>query len=251
MPHQQKTKRFPRMYHEFADWFHLLTAPDDYKEEADFYRRCVVENSRTPLQSVLELGSGGGNNASHMKSYFQMTLTDLSEDMLNISRRLNPECEHIQGDMRSMRLRKQFDAVFIHDAVTYMLTEADLLNTMKTAFIHCRPSASALFAPDFIRESFAPNTRHGGHDGEDRSMRYLEWTWDPDPSDTWYYVDFVFIFREGENVRSENERHTFGLFAENDWHRLLAGAGFTNIRTIPYPKTMKWTTPVFIGIKPE
>lgn len=252
MPRQQKTERFPRMYHEFADWFHLLTAPEDYKEEVEFYAQAIVENSPAPIRDALELGSGGGNNASHLKSRFKMTLTDLSEDMLNISRRLNPECEHIQGDMRSLWLGRQFDAVFIHDAIMYMLTEADLLKAMKTAFIHCRPGGVALFVPDFIRETFAPNTRHGGHDGEGRSMRYLEWTWDPDPDDTWYYVDFMYLFREGEVTKSEYERHTFGLFAEKDWLELMDEAGFSP-RMIE--RKANWSPPsathLFLGIKPE
>ena len=33
-----------------------------------------------------------------------MTLVDLSEEMLAVSRELNPECEHLQGDMRTLRL---------------------------------------------------------------------------------------------------------------------------------------------------
>lgn len=251
MQGDQPYEKSPRLYGDLAEWFHLLTAPEDYKKEVEFYIHVMVENSRIPIRDVLELGSGGGNSASHMKSRFLMTLTDLSEDMLNISRRLNPECEHIQGDMRSLRLGRQFDAVFILDAVTYMHTEADLLKAIKTTFIHCQPGGVALFVPDYIRETFAPATRHGGHDGEGRSMRYLEWTWDPDPDDTCYYVDFVYLFREGEAAKSEYERHTFGLFAENDWYKLLAGAGFTNIKTVPYPKTMKWQTPVFVGARPE
>jgi SAM-dependent methyltransferase len=251
MPRKNPPEKKLRLYYDLADWFHLLTAPDDYKEEVEFYSQVIVENSRIPLRDVLELGSGGGNSASHMKSRFKMTLTDISEDMLKISRRLNPECEHIQGDMRSLRLGRQFDAVFIQDAITYMLIEADLLKAMKTAFIHCRPGGVALFVPDYIRETFTPATRHGGHDGKGRSMRYLEWTWDPDPDDTWYYVDFAYLFREGETARSEYERHTFGLFAEKVWHDLLVGAGFTDIKTVPYPKTMKWQTPVFVGARPE
>ena len=228
----RNSNKIPRMYHELAGWFHLLTAPEDYKEEAEFYSQVMVENSRIPIRDVLELGSGGGNNASHMKASFKLMLTDLSVDMLKISRRLNPECEHIQGDMRNLRLGRQFDAVFIHDAVTYMLTEADLLKAMKTAFNHCRPGGVALFAPDFIRETFTPATRHGGHDDKGRSMRHLEWTWDPDPGDTWYYVDFAFLFRESEVTESDYERHTCGLFAEKDWFDLMADVGFTDIKTV-------------------
>src|SRR5436190_3075338 len=107
----------PKLYGELADWFRLLTAPEDYAEEAELYRALVVEGCAFPPRTVLELGSGGGNNASHLKRHFEMTLVDRSREMLAISRSLNPECEHLVGDMRSVRLGRTFDAVFVHDAV--------------------------------------------------------------------------------------------------------------------------------------
>ncbi|GAG05735.1 unnamed protein product, partial [marine sediment metagenome] len=107
----------PKLYSELAEWFHLLTAPDDYAEEAEFYRQVIGTTSEQKPQTMLELGSGGGNNASHLKHHFQITLVDLSDPMLEISRKLNPECEHIQGDMRTVRLDRLFDVVFIHDAI--------------------------------------------------------------------------------------------------------------------------------------
>jgi uncharacterized membrane protein len=66
--------------------------------------------------------------------------------------------------MRSVRLGRLFDAVFIHDAISYMRTETDLRAAIQTAFVHCRPGGVALFAPDHLRESFRPSTDHGGHD---------------------------------------------------------------------------------------
>ena len=98
----------PRLYSELAEWWPLLSAPGDYDEEAGYFRELLVEacNPRT----VLELGSGGGNNASHLKRHFDLTLVDRSPQMLAVSRALNPECEHVAGDMRSIRLGRQFDA---------------------------------------------------------------------------------------------------------------------------------------------
>ena len=68
----------PKLYGELAPWFHLLSSPPDYAEEAEFARGLIQEASATPPGNVLELGSGGGNNASHLKAYFKMTLVDLS-----------------------------------------------------------------------------------------------------------------------------------------------------------------------------
>lgn len=217
----------PKLYSELASWWPLLSAPADYAEEAAFYERLLLDACESPAHTLLELGSGGGNNASFLKGRFQMTLVDRSSGMLEVSRALNPECEHVEGDMRTVRLERTFDCVFIHDAIVYMTTEADLRRAIETAFVHCRPGGAALFAPDFVRETFRASTDHGGHDGDHRSLRYLEWRWDPNPGDTTYFVDFAVLLRESDgSVRVERDRHTCGLFARADWIRLLSEVGF-------------------------
>ena len=240
----------PRLYGELAEWFHLLTAPEDYKEEAEFYRQVMVEAADSPVRDVLELGSGGGNNASHLKAHFKMTLTDLSEEMLAMSRGLNPECEHLVGDMRYLRLDRTFDAVFVHDAVAYMTTEEDLGQAVETAYAHCRIGGAALFCPDGVREDFSPATRHGGHDGGSRALRYLEWEWDPDPADTTCVTDFAMILRDDDgSVRVEYDRHEFGLFPTATWLRLMGKVGF-EARAVQFEHSdVESGSIVFAGVK--
>ncbi|HEX6211456.1 MAG TPA: class I SAM-dependent methyltransferase [Methylomirabilota bacterium] len=224
----------PKLYDELADWWPLLSPPEEYAEEAVFYGDALAAVCPAPPQNVLELGSGGGNNASHLKARFRMVLVEPSAGMLAVSRRLNPDCEHVQGDMRTVRLDRRFDAVFVHDAVCYMSTEPDLRQAMATAFAHCRPGGAALFAPDFVRENFRSSTEHGGSDGPTRALRYLEWTWDPDPADTTYFAEYAYLLRfEDGRVQVEHDRHVEGLFARADWLRLLSEAGFVEARTVP------------------
>jgi hypothetical protein len=148
--------------------------------------------------------------------------------MLAVSQGLNPTCEHFQGDMRNVRLGRIFDAVLIHDAVMYMATRRDLLLAMETAAAHLRPGGVALLVPDFVRESFAPSTKSGGHDGPDRAMRYLEWTWDPDPDDETFLCDFAYLLREADgSLDVLTDRHQFGLFSRETWLSALEEAGFT------------------------
>src|SRR5688500_10587196 len=151
-----------KLYDELASWWPLLSAPVDYAEEAEFYRKTLIAACERPPRTVLELGSGGGNNASHLKHHFRMGLVDRSEGMLAVSRNLNPECEHFQGDMRDVRLGRLFDAVFVHDAVSYMTTEHDVRRAIQTAFVHCSPGGAAVFVPDNVRENFRASTDHGG-----------------------------------------------------------------------------------------
>jgi SAM-dependent methyltransferase len=216
-----------KLYDELAAWWPLMSAPEEYEEEAAFYAAALAGACVSAPRTVLELGSGGGNNASHLKARFEMVLVEPSAGMLAVSRALNPECEHVQGDMRTVRLGREFDAVFVHDAVAYMTSEADLRMAIDTAFAHCKPGGAALFAPDAIRETFRPSTEHGGHDEGGRGLRYLSWTWDPDPADTTYVTDYAYLLRTPvEAMRVEHDRHVEGLFSRGDWLRLMADAGF-------------------------
>ena len=242
----------PRLYTDLAPWFPLLTAPADYAEEAAFYLRAFGEAADTSPRTLLELGSGGGHMASHYKRQVASTLVDLAPPMLALSAGLNPECEHVQGDMRTVRLGRLFDAVLVHDAVMYLTTEADLRRAAETAFVHCRPGGVALFAPDHLRETFAPTTEHGGHDGEGRGLRYLAWTWDPDPTDTTYLVDYAYLLREdGAPTRCVHDRHVEGLFGRADWLRLLAQVGFrATVRPLEHSEIPPGAVEVFVASKP-
>jgi SAM-dependent methyltransferase len=235
-----------KLYTDLASWWPLLSTPDDYVEEATFFHQVLSEAGQSPPRTLLELGSGGGNNASHLRAYYQMTLVDPSPEMLAVSRTLNPECEHLVGDMRTVRLGRLFDAVFIHDAIMYMTTETDLRAAMATVYLHCRPGGVALFVPDHVRETFTPSTEHGGHDSEQRALRYLEWSYDPDERDTTYVTDFVYVLREGaDRVQIEHDRHIEGLFARADWLKWLGETGFAARMVVdPYEREL------FVGVKP-
>jgi SAM-dependent methyltransferase len=240
------------MYTNLASWFHLLTPPSDYTEEAKFYGDTIIANCHYPPHTLLELGSGGGNNASYLKTRFQLTLVDISPDMLAISQTLNPECEHLTGDMRTIRLNRLFDAVFIHDAISYMTTETDLRSAIQTAYTHCKPGGVALFAPDYTRETFKPSTNHGGNDIESRGMRYLEWVWDPDPNDTSYVVDFAYLLRDEKgNIQAEHDHHVLGIFSRETWLHIIAEEGFEpKVVSYPQPDDDSYCNEVFVGIKP-
>jgi SAM-dependent methyltransferase len=214
-------------YGELAAWWPLISPVEDYTEEAAEAAR-VLQTASIPVHDVLELGSGGGHNAAHLKRHFAMTLIDLSEDMLAMSRRLNPECEHGQGDMRTVRLGRHFDAVFIHDAVDYMTTESQLRQAIETAYVHCRPGGAAVVLPDCTAETFEPGSDHGGTDAADvRGVRYLEWTRAPDARDRCATTEYVFVLRDADgSTRVVHETHRFGVFARAVWLRLLADAGF-------------------------
>lgn len=217
-----------KMYSDLAAWWPLLSPLDEYREEADFFQPLLRATGLPAQPTLLELGCGGGHNALYLKTDFaQVTLTDLSPQMLAVSRALNPDCEHHVGDMRTLRLGRTFDVVFIHDAIDYMTTADDLRQALETAFLHCTPGGLALLVPDYVQETFEPSTDQGGSDGATRALRYLEWTYDPDEGDTTYTTEYAYMLREeGHPTRLDHEQHICGLFARAVWLDLLRTVGF-------------------------
>lgn len=241
----------PKLYRELADWYPLLTPVGDYVEEAAIYRRLFETHCERPPRTLLDLGSGGGHNAAHLKAALECTLVDVSADMLAISRRLNPECRHTKGDMRTVRLGHRFDCVLVHDAVSYMTTRDDLAAAITTAFEHTEPGGAALFHPDCVAETFEPGLDTGGSDGEKRALRYLEWRWSPDPSGSTYFNDHAYMLRdERGDVEVLHDRHVMGLFPRGQWLELIESAGFEAL-AVPFEHSAYAATgnEVFIGLR--
>jgi SAM-dependent methyltransferase len=240
-----------RLYEELAEWWPLISPPAEYADEAVYLAAVLgavsggtdsggtdsggVDSGRAgpdAVPTMLDLGSGGGHNATHLKRHFAMTLVDLSEQMLTVSRQLNPECAHVRGDMRTIRLDQAFDVVLVHDAVDYMTTEDDLALAIETAFRQCRPGGIALFVPDHTAESFragygAGEGTGGGSDATGRQASFREVASDPDPGDDWIQVEYEFRLRSADGtIAVVRETHQLGAFSRAAWLRLILAGGF-------------------------
>ena len=235
-----------RMYDDLAAWWPLLSPPEEYVEEAEDLLPRLGPVADSGAATLLELGSGGGSLAFHLKRRFELTLTDIAPGMLAVSKIINPECEHLPDDMRSLRLGRQFDVVLVHDAITYATEPAAVRATLRTAAVHCRPGGTVVILPDHIRETYEPSSDHGGHDAPDgRGLRYLEWSWDPDPGDDTYTVDYAFLLRSSDgSVTVTHDRHLEGLFGRDQWLGWLAEAGISARAEVD-----PWRE-IFIGTKP-
>jgi SAM-dependent methyltransferase len=193
-----------RLYRDLASWWPLISPPQEYTEEAVY------------LSALL----------------CTLTLVDISPDMLEVSRRLNPECEHRLGDMRAIRLAESFDAVLVHDAIDYITSQDELRQVIGTAFAHCKPGGIALFVPDHVADTFAELTGSGGGatDADGRRGSFQERTWDPDPCDDWVQAEYQFTLRAADGTTEVvRETHRLGSFSEDTWQRALSQAGFEGL----------------------
>jgi SAM-dependent methyltransferase len=240
-----KAPPFPRLYADLAPWWPLFSPPNRYAEEAAWILDTLIGALGARPSSILELGSGGGNTASHLTRLVRMTLTDLAPGMLEVSRRLNPDAEHVEGDMRSLRLGKTFDAVMIHDAIMYITTDDDLVATLATARAHLNPEGALVVLPDYVAETFASRVETGGHDdGSGRGLRYLAWVHPPVAGATVHDIDFAVMLRVADgSVDVLHDRHRMGIFSRESWRRAFVRAGFAPPDIRPDP----WQREVFVA----
>ncbi|MDQ1287380.1 MAG: hypothetical protein QG622_945 [Actinomycetota bacterium] len=217
-------KRFCR---ELAEWWPLISPVAGHETRAA-YLATLLHSAGIAVQDVLELGSGDGETAAHLKHHFALTLVDLNPEMLAASRDLNPQCRHFTGDMRSVRLPERFDAVVIGESIGHLTSEEDLLATCVTAFEHCRPGGMAVFLPGHVTETYAPGAGSFAADDDDgRSARHHTWTWDPNPRDTWVLTTHAFVLRHPDGTLNlDHETRRLGLFDRSTWLAVLSDAGF-------------------------
>jgi len=160
-------------------------------------------------------------------------LLDRSEAMLATSRELLPARQHVQADMRDVRLGRTFDAVVLHDAVMYLTDRADLVAAFRTAFEHLRPGGAFLVLPDCVAETFSEGIDAGGGDDGARAARLFEWTWDPDPSDETYRLDLAFMLREDDEVKVVHDSHVMALYSRDVYWDALRSVGFVPVEADP------------------
>jgi SAM-dependent methyltransferase len=216
-----------RLYDDLAWTWPIISPPEDYVAEGEQFARLISQHGRIGERSLLHLGCGGGHNDHTLKLHFTVTGVDVSPAMLDLARRLNPEVTYYEGDMRSVRLDREFDAVAILDSVNYMLTQDDLRDAFETAYVHLKPGGVLLTYVEQTSQGFQQNrtkimTRKKG----DIEIVFIENYYDPDPSDSTYESTFAYLIRERGELRIETDRHLGGVFTLKLWYDNLRSVGF-------------------------
>jgi SAM-dependent methyltransferase len=136
----------------YADQYDLFYKDKDYQSECDLIEKVFHRYSKEPIRTILDLGCGTGNHSIPLaKRGYHVNGVDLSENMLSSARakiekgKNNPPV-FSQGDIRTVDLGKQFDAVLMMFAVLgYQLSNEDVLSSLHTARMHLRPGGLFIF----------------------------------------------------------------------------------------------------------
>ncbi len=198
-------------YNELAWTEDLLAGPEECEDQVRFFIDRILAASEKPPVTLLHLGSGAGNHDIHFKEHFKVTGVDISRGMLEKARVLHPDIEYIEGDMRTIRLNRTFDAVAVPDSIDYMATEDDLRQAVRTAAEHLKPGGVLLVAAK-PAETFRDNNFAYIGEKDDVHVTVLENNYiNPYRPDT-YEATLVYLIRSRGELTMRTERQILGLF---------------------------------------
>lgn len=244
-----------RLYSDLA-WLWPMwgDASAEYAHYCDRVTPLIRQYARRPVDTLLNIGCGGGKNVFNLKRHFRVTGLDLSPAMISQARTLNPDGEFIEGDMRSFAIGKTFDAVLMDDAISFMTGRDEFAAAFRTAFDHLNPGGVLIATPDVTTESFRQNQTtatlaEGRSKPDNMDVVFVENVYDPDPSDDHCEVTLLFLIRENGVLRLETDRYRLGLFSLDTWRRTLAETGFVT-QEEKYDDGQNDYT-VFACVKPE
>lgn len=242
-------------YNELAWTDELLVDAADCEQAVEAIVRLLRATARPAPRTILHLGSGAGGYDRVLKRHFAVTGVDVSPGTLALARATNPEVEYVEGDMRTIRLGREFDAVIIPDSIDYMATRGDLDAALHTAALHLRPGGAVLViakpAEAFRDNNFAyVGERDGIH------VTVLENNRVDPARPGCYEATLVYLVRRDGELSIHTDRHLLGLFPRRDWDEAFATAGL-EVEAVPlegaydryllgegdYPQT------IFIGAK--
>ena len=217
-------------YNELAwteDW---LADPAAYEDEVKVYVDLIQRRASKPPRTLLHLGSGAGGHDTIFKRHFAVTGVDLSPGMLSKARNLHPDIEYIEGDMRTLRLDRKFDAVAIPDSIDYMASRQDLEQAVQTAAMHLK-TGCVLLVTAKTKEIFQNNNfaYSGEKDGIHVTLfenNYIN----PFHPDT-YEATLVYLIRQRGELTIHTEQQVLGLFSQPIWTEVFKNAGITMRKT--------------------
>jgi len=230
----------PRLYDDLAAYWPILSPPSDYEAEAALVAELLNEYLPEPpeagegeapvVQTLLELGAGGGHTLCYLAAAFECVAVDLSASMLDNCQKLVPDVHVVVGDMRTLNLYQPFDAVLIHDAIDYMTTQEDAHAAVATAARHLDPGGVCLIAPTYTTESFedgesVSDQTAGEVDGQKIELDYTSTV--RKTSDSTFNLTIDLSARTGSNAQHIIDTHHCGLFSVAQWRAWMQEEGFT------------------------
>jgi SAM-dependent methyltransferase len=218
-----ESTRAHAFYHDLADFYDLVYLYVDYHQHANAILSLIQQYKKTQNNALLDMACGTGTHAKILKPHgFAITGVDLSEDMLAVARRKNPDTVFIQGDMRTFRPNEKYGVVLcFYNAILYNPDEGQLRQTLSNFYAALEPGGVLIF--DAVDKRIGLTAKRGAfiYDGKDVHLEFRpEWAYNQAQNRMDLTIDLVV------DGKTYHDHHVMGAFTFEELTALLKQAGF-------------------------
>jgi SAM-dependent methyltransferase len=253
-----------KVFKEYGKFYDLIYRDKDYIAEVGYIEKLIRKHS-PDAETVLDLGCGTGrHDILLVEKGFSVTGVDRSEEMLRKAMH-QIEMQGIDkdrigfqiGDVRSVRLNREFDVVIsLFDVMSYQTTNSDLRNAFGTAAIHLAENGIFIFdcwyGPGVLNDP--PTARIKELENEEiRITRLAEPILHPDKNlvDVCYHL--IVRDKKRRNFEEIRETHTMRYLFKPEIEMIFENVGFEMIAFSEFmhdslPASDKWDV-CFVGRK--
>lgn len=136
------------LYKKLAHYYDQIYSRKDYEGEAQILLGLIREHQQSEGNSLLEVACGTGRFLQYFENDFLCTGVDLNTSMLAVARKRLGKTKLKQGDMRTFRLKSQFDVILcLFNSIANLATVTELRRTMKNFADHLCAGGVLILGP--------------------------------------------------------------------------------------------------------
>ena len=212
------------MFSKSARCYDKIYASKDYPAETQRLVTIIRENLRSADNRLLDVACGTGRHIELLKGRFAVEGLDISEELLELARRRNPDVLFHQADMIHFELGRRFDVVTcLFSSIGYVRTLENLSRAINCMAQHVVPGGIVLVEPWFTSDAWHPGTVHAQFiDEPELKIARINASF---AEGRLSYFDLHYLIGTPEGTEHFVERHEMGLFEQSEMAAAFEEAG--------------------------
>jgi ubiquinone/menaquinone biosynthesis C-methylase UbiE len=233
------------MYKQLAKYYDIIYSWKDYAMEAEKVYQLIDDLKKSGGNELLDAACGTGEHDKYLMDYYTVTGVDLNEKMLEIARKKNKKIKYIKGDMRSINLHKQFDAVVcLFSAIGHLLTYENLEKAIANFSRHLKKGGVLVIEPFVSPKAFTTGVPHSLYINEP-DLKLVRMNVSRRKNGI-AYLDFHFLVGDKSGIKYYLDKQKLALFDEKKFLQIMNNNGFKSKFT---KNGLMRDRGLFIGIK--
>lgn len=210
-------------YKEIAKYYDKIYHFIEYEKQAKYFIKLINKFNKSGNNKILDVCCGTGTHIILLKKEgFDITGLDMSDDMLNLAKKKNPDIRFIKNNMRTFDLKEKFGTIIcFFNALVYNKNEEEMKKALSNLYSHLEKGGILIF--DTVNKSAGIKAEKRFYKYEDKDMEIIfepQWVFNESKNIIDLEIDFTI---NGEKI---HDHHVVGAFSSDELKKIAESVGF-------------------------